>query len=69
MCRSISVKQLRKTHMLSDKKVENLVVITKFHLRESGYYAGKQPTESSLPNYRNIRIKNLVQAYFNSFHW
>lgn len=51
----------QKTHMLSDKQVENLVVIPKFHLLEAGYYAGKQTKESSLPIYRNIRLNTLFK--------
>lgn len=51
----------QKTHMLSDKQVENLVVIPKFHLLEAGYYAGKQTKESSLPICRNIRLNTLFK--------
>lgn len=51
----------QKIHMLSDKQEENLVVNPKFHLLESGYYAGKQTKESSLPTYRNIRINTLFK--------
>lgn len=51
----------QKIHMLSDKQEENLVVNPKFHLLESGYYAGKQTKESSLPIYRNIRINTLFK--------